>query len=119
MKNKIIKILILIFIFLTLYFSRQIFSYKYDPEYYENYYYHSQWNIPNSVRGIGDGDLYKFVGYKLASGENPFNINYEVPPFAKLLYGISEKYFANPYIVSLFFYFCSFFCFISYFKVFF
>lgn len=109
MKNKIIKILILIFIFLTLYFSRQIFSYKYDPEYYENYYYHSQWNIPNSVRGIGDGDLYKFVGYKLALGENPFNINYEVPPFAKLLYGISEKYFANPYIVSLFFYFCSFF----------
>jgi hypothetical protein len=108
MKNIFIKLFIVIFIFLTLYFSRQIFSYKYEPEYYENWYYHSQWNIPNSVRGIGDGDLYKFVGYRLASGENPFNINYEVPPFAKLLYGLTEKYLANPYLVSLFFYFFSF-----------
>lgn len=94
MKNNIIKTLILIFISLTFYYSRQIFFYKYEPEYYENWYYHSQWNIPNSVRGIGDGDLYKFVGYRLAFGENPFNINYEVPPFAKLLYGLAERFLA-------------------------
>jgi hypothetical protein len=108
MKNNIIKTLILIFISLTFYYSRQIFFYKYEPEYYENWYYHSQWNIPNSVRGIGDGDLYKFVGYRLAFGENPFNINYEVPPFAKLLYGLAERFFSNPYIISIIFYLSSF-----------
>jgi len=94
-------------IFFIIYFSRQIFSFRYDPVYYDNYYYHSQWNIPNSTRGISDGELYKFIGFRLASGENPFNINYEVPPFAKLLYGLAEKYFSNPYIISLALYFLS------------
>jgi len=104
---KILLFLNIVFITLTLYFSSWVFYYQYEPEYYENYYYHSQWNIPNSVRGIGDGDLYKFVGYQLANGENPFNINYEVPPLVKLLYGITEKYTDNPYSVSILFYFLS------------
>ncbi len=107
MKNNFIKFLILVFIFTTLYFSRQIFFFRYEPEYYENYFYHSQWNIPDSTRGIGDGDVYKFVGYRLAFGENPFNINYEVPPFSKLLYGLAERYFSNPYLVSIILYFSS------------
>ena len=87
-----------------LYFSRQIFFYKYNPEYYENYYYNSQWNVPQSSRGISDGELYKFVGYRLVEGENPFNINYEVPPFAKYLYGLAEYSMGNPYWISLGFY---------------
>lgn len=87
-----------------LYFSRQIFSYRYEPEYYENYYYNSQWNVPLSTRGISDGELYKFVGYRLTEGENPFYLNYEVPPFAKHLFGIAEKTIGNPYWVSLGFY---------------
>jgi hypothetical protein len=74
--------------------SRQIFFFKYGPEYYENWYYHSQWNYPDSTRGISDGELYKFVGYRLIEGENPFNINYEMPPFGKSLYGLAEMYFA-------------------------
>ena len=98
---------ILFTISFIIYFSRQIFSFHYDPVYYDNYYYHSQWNIPNSTRGISDGELYKFIGFRLASGENPFNINYEVPPLAKFLYGLAEKYFSNPYIVSLIFYLLS------------
>lgn len=109
--KKIVNICLLLAILFTIsfiiYFSRQIFNYHYDPVYYDNYYYHSQWNIPNSTRGISDGELYKFIGYRLASGENPFDINFEVPPFAKLLYGLAEKYFGNPYIVSLIFYLLS------------
>ncbi len=98
-----------IFVILAIIFflSRQVFFYKYEPEYYENWYYHSQWNIPNSTRGIGDGDLYKFIGYKLVEGENPFNINYEVPPFGKYLYGLAEKYIGNPYLISLILYLSS------------
>ncbi|KKT83986.1 MAG: hypothetical protein UW80_C0003G0002 [Microgenomates group bacterium GW2011_GWC1_44_9] len=107
MKKVDIAILLLItaVVGFLLYFSRQIFTYHYEPEYYENYYYNSQWNVPQSARGISDGELYKFVGYRLVQGENPFNINYEVPPFAKHLYGLAEMYLGNPYWVSLFFFF--------------
>jgi len=89
---------------LVLFYSRQIYGFKYEPEYYENYYYNSQWNVPNSTRGISDGDLFKFVGYRLAEGESPFDINYEVPPLGKYLYGLGEKYTGNPYWVSTAFY---------------
>lgn len=93
------------FIFLTFAFilhsSRYIFFYRYEPDYYESYYYHSQWNYPNSTRGISDGELYKFVGFRLAEGENPFNINFETPPLGKYLYGLAEKYIRNPYWVSI------------------
>jgi len=93
--------LIVLSLVFILYSSRQIFSYRYEPEYYENWYYNSQWNVPQSTRGISDGELYKFVGYRLTEGENPFNINYEVPPFAKYLYGLAEKYIGNPYYISI------------------
>jgi len=105
--NIFLSCLIFISISFVLFFSRQIFNFKYEPEYYENLFYHSQWNIPNSTRGIGDGDLYKFVGYRLIEGENPFNINYEVPPFGKLLFGLAEKYIGNPYWVGIVLYFLS------------
>jgi len=103
--NKIILFYSLIFFLLTIYFSRQIFFYRYEPEYYENFYYHSQWNIPQSTRGISDSELYKFVGYQLVNGENPFNINFEVPPIGKYLYGLGEKLFSNPYYINIFYYF--------------
>lgn len=84
--------------------SRQIFFNVYEPEYFENLYYHSQWIYPGSTRGISDGPLYQFVGYRLVEGENPFNINYETPPFGKYLYGLSAKYLSNPYWISMFLY---------------
>lgn len=93
--------LIVLTVALVLFLSRQIFYFKYDAEYYEDRYYHSQWNIPDSIRSISDGELYKFVGYRLVEGENPFNINYEVPPFAKYLYGASSYVFGNPYLLSI------------------
>ncbi|MEK7155071.1 MAG: hypothetical protein AAB697_03005 [Patescibacteria group bacterium] len=95
------KLLIIITVGLVLFLSRYIFVYRYEPEYYENWYYHSQWNIPQSTRGISDGELYKFVGYRLAQGENPFDLNSEVPPFGKYLFGLAEKYLGNPFPVTM------------------
>ncbi|HOX96115.1 MAG TPA: glycosyltransferase family 39 protein [Candidatus Woesebacteria bacterium] len=103
--NIILLILIGLVTALILYFSREIFFFRYDAEYFENYYYNSQWNVPQSTRGISDGELYKFVGFQLANGENPFNINFEVPPLAKYLYGLAEKTVGNPYWISLGFFF--------------
>ena len=101
LKPSILFLLVVLVVGIVLYLSRQIFYYKYDPTYQEDLYYHSQWNIPDSVRGISDGELYKFVGYKLVEGENPFNINYEIPPFAKYLYGLGSYHLGNPYLVSV------------------
>lgn len=102
------RLLLVVSIFVVvgfvIYSSRQIFFYKYEPEYYENYYYHSQWAYPNSNRGISDDELYKFIGYRLIEGENPFNVNFEIPPFGKSLYGLAEMYLGNPYWISLIFY---------------
>ena len=98
--------LLLGIIIITLaYFSRWIFLYHFDPIYWENTYYESQWNVPNSKRGIGDDGLYRYVGYRLVNnGENPFNINYEVPPLGKYTYGLSAKYLGNPFITTFFYY---------------
>lgn len=104
-KKKLVIWLVLSLIFISVSFvifnSRQIFFFQYESEYYENLYYHSQWNIPGSTRGISDGSLYKFVGYRLVEGENPFYLNYETPPFGKYLYGLSEYFTGNPYWISL------------------
>lgn len=98
--NQLIALGMIFIVALVFYFSRSIFVYRYEPEYQENWFYHSQWNIPQSTRGISDGELYKFVGYQLANGENPFNLNFEIPPLAKWLYGLAEKYLGNPYWIS-------------------
>lgn len=105
--NPLFYILIFVSMAIIFFLQRQIFIYKYEPEYYENWYYHSQWNYPDSTRGISDGELYKFVGYRLIEGENPFNINFEMPPFGKSLYGLGEMYLGNPYWVTIFLYFSS------------
>ncbi len=80
---------------------RWIFVYKFEPEYWENYYYESQWNVPNSKRGISDEGDYRYIGYRLVNGENPFNVDYWVPPLGKYWYGVGSKYLGNPYLISV------------------
>ncbi|MDD4938513.1 MAG: phospholipid carrier-dependent glycosyltransferase, partial [Candidatus Shapirobacteria bacterium] len=75
------------------------------------YYYTSQWNVPNSKRVISDGGVYRYIGYRLINGENPFNVDYWVPPLGKYWYGFSAKYFQNPYFTSFTFYLLSIFVF--------
>ena len=79
---------------------RWTFTYKFDPVYWENFYYTSQWNIPNSKRVIGDEGVYRYIGYRLVNGENPFNVDYWVPPLGKYWYGVAAKYLGNPYWAS-------------------
>jgi hypothetical protein len=75
--KKLIHWVILVGLILTVsYFNRWIFSFKFEPEYWENYYYTSQWNVPNSKRQISDEGVYRYIGYRLVNGENPFNVDY-------------------------------------------
>ncbi len=98
--NKFFPILLLIFVAFVAYFNRHIFLFKFEPDYWENYYYESQWNVPNSQREISDEGVYRYIGYRLVNGENPFNVDYWVPPFGKYLYGLGAKYLTNPYLTS-------------------
>lgn len=107
MKTTIKWAILIVLISIVAYFNRWIFVFKYEPEYWENYYYTSQWNVPNSERVISDDGLYKFVGYRLVTGENTFNINYWIPPMGKYWYGVGAKYLQNPYLISFTFYLLS------------
>lgn len=102
-----LRIVIFALVIFAIYQTRWIFFYKFEPEYFENFYYESQYSYPSSARGISDGTLYKYVGYKLTQGENPFYINWEIPPLGKVLYGYSSRFFGNPYWFTLFSYFAT------------
>lgn len=105
--NKIGFGILILLIFIVSYFNRWIFVFKFEPEYWENYYYTSQWNIPNSKRVISDEGVYRYIGYRLVNGENPFNVDYWVPPMGKYWYGMGAKYLNNPYLISFGFYLLS------------
>lgn len=104
LSSKIYWVILLGIILLTAYFNRWIFYYNFEPEYWENYYYESQWNIPQSKRVINDEGLYRYVGYRYVNGENPFDVVWWVPPLGQYLYGFSAKYFSNPYLTTFVFY---------------
>lgn len=100
-------LLIFLVLILVLFRYRQIFAYHFNPSYWENFYYESQWIVPNSKREISDEGVYRYVGFCLVNGENPFNVDYWVPPLGKYLYGLTAKYFTNPYLTSAIIYFFS------------
>lgn len=106
--KKLIRWIILIGLILTVsYSNRWIFVFKYEPEYWEEYYNASQWSVPNSSRVISDDGLYKYIGYRLVTGENTFNVNYWIPPMGKYWYGVGARYLQNPYLISFIFYLLS------------
>jgi len=83
------------------YKQREVFGYKFDPNYWEKFYNESQYRVPMSKREISDSGVYRYVGYRLVLGDNPFEIDYWVPPLGKYLYGLSAKFLGNPYITSV------------------
>lgn len=98
--STIILIAIVAVSYLVIYSQRWIFSKSFDPEYFTHYYGHSQWSIPSSPRVMGDGELYQYAGYQLSQGQNPFQVNPEVPPVGKYLYAAAISATNNPYIFN-------------------
>lgn len=97
------KYLAIILVFtLVLFRYRQVFTYHYDPIYWEKFYNESQYNLGS--RELSDEGVLRYVGYRLVKGDNPFYLHYWIPPFGKYLYGLSVNYFGNPYITSVLLY---------------
>lgn len=100
----LLKIAIFVVVLATLISTRWIFSYSYDTTYMNDYYDHSQWQIPLSNRVMSDADLYQVAGQRYLAGTDFFTINPEVPPLGKLLYGFAIQEWSNPYFVVVLFY---------------
>jgi len=81
-------------------FYKSIYKTKYDPVYSRDLYDHSQWMMPLAVRSIGDNLLHKVAGFDLIKTGKYFEINPEVPPLGKLLYGFSTILFKNGELIS-------------------
>ena len=92
----------LIFIFgLILYSYRYQYLQPFDYQYSKDLFDHSQWRIPQSKRGIGDDSLYQVAGYELWQKANFFEINPEMPPLGKALYGLSIVLFKNAFYANI------------------
>jgi predicted membrane-bound dolichyl-phosphate-mannose-protein mannosyltransferase len=90
-----------IYVSLVVYTNRALFFSRFDVQYWQDKFEHSQWSLPLSVRTIGDDGLYLYDGYRLIHGGNPTLYNAEVPPLGKYLIGASIGVFGNGYIYGL------------------
>jgi predicted membrane-bound dolichyl-phosphate-mannose-protein mannosyltransferase len=92
-----------IIILVTLFLYSYIFTYSYSQnrEQLTDLFNFSQWRIPQSTRVISDEKLYQVAADYIVRGNNLYDINPEVPPLGKYLYGLSIIIFDNPYITSI------------------
>jgi 4-amino-4-deoxy-L-arabinose transferase-like glycosyltransferase len=107
MKKKLPYLLIAI-IFLvfgwTILNNYSAYTTPYDPDYWQERYNNSQW-----VKGweagetMGDDALYAYAGWRQIQGDDPTEINPEIPPFGRYLLGLSILLFKNQNIQALFF----------------
>jgi len=79
---------------------RFLFLQKVDIAYWKDRFEHSQWQLINSNRPIGDDGLYLYSGYRLSLGDDPSLINAEAPPLGKYLIGLSIRFLDNPYFTN-------------------
>ncbi|OGY18470.1 MAG: hypothetical protein A2900_03590 [Candidatus Chisholmbacteria bacterium RIFCSPLOWO2_01_FULL_50_28] len=74
-----------------------------DHERLRSVWLHSQYNLGKGYEFFGnmpDEDLYAFSALEYVSGKNPVQVNYENPPLAKYLLGISYLVFGNILVVQ-------------------
>ncbi|MDQ3009004.1 MAG: hypothetical protein M3Q81_05455 [bacterium] len=95
-----LRIAVICFILLSLYFARAAYVLPWEYQYLQNAYDHSQWSIPLSTRILSDNQLYQVAGYKIVQGADLFSINPEVPPLGKYLYGLAAVHLGNPHWAS-------------------
>lgn len=93
--SKILLIVIAFHLALTFFTHRGLLLTRFDPDYWQERFEFSQWQLPGSPRTIGDDGLYLYAGWRLAQGDDPTTINPEMPPMAKYLIGFSARFLGN------------------------
>jgi len=76
----------------------------YDPDYWQERYEKSQWVKGwESEETMGDAELYAYAGWRQIQGDDPTEINPEIPPFSRYLFGLFILIFGNQNLQALFF----------------
>ncbi|MBI5449375.1 hypothetical protein HY948_03605, partial [Candidatus Gottesmanbacteria bacterium] len=83
------------------YANHGIYFSHFDPSYWKGRFDHSQWQLPQSERGIGDDGLYAYGGYILSQGADPAGFNAEMPPLGKYMIGFTIVLFRNGQLYGL------------------
>ena len=106
MKNKdwlILLVLICVYIFLLLFFKKEIFKFRFDESLIKKYFCSQDiTNEPPCKRlFLSDEEIYLSTGYLYAKGADPSLFNFEHPPLIKYLFGYSIILFSNPYFAQV------------------
>jgi hypothetical protein len=99
--NRIFLLIIGIACACALWWTRAALLIQPDIAYLYELFGESQWRIPRSARIIADNELYQVASYAMVKHGSYFDINPEVPPMGKLLYGASFVWFGNPHFASV------------------
>lgn len=107
MKNRdwlILLMIVLGYIFLLLFFKKEIFQFRFDESLIKKYF--CSQDIPKEPPCkrlfLSDEDIYLSTGYLYAKGADPSLFNFEHPPLIKYLFGYSILLFSNPYFAQIF-----------------
>ena len=97
-RSKILWLILASYVAFVAYLNRTTLTSQFDTSYWKNKYDHSQWQLPLSVRTLGDDGLYLYEGYRLLTGGDPTRGNAEMPPLGKYAIGFSLALFHNGYV---------------------
>lgn len=114
--RKLASIILLVYFLFILLLQLSVhmkeFSRPFRKDFMYTLYYHSQWFDPESKYGIGDDGLYQVAGHTLATKQEFFTINPEMPVLGKYMYGYSIVFLGNAekaalivFLLSIFFYY--------------
>lgn len=80
----------------------EIWSTPTNQDEYGDKYSKSQYVLgPKSDEWISDSELYVYAGFAYIKGQDPTTINFEHPPLAKYITGLSQLLTGNAYLVNL------------------
>jgi hypothetical protein len=92
----------LLYVGVSAYSQWDTFGLSYSIEEYDSMYAQSQYVLGEESRvPIGDGDIYVYSGIQYVTGESPTSVNFEHPPFTKMLFGASYILFGLPNIALI------------------
>ncbi len=96
--NSLLIFSILLSFLFTIYQGRLNYQFKFEPEKYRSLYERSQFAPDSGKRTtyISDWDLYAYAGLLYIHGVDPSSINFEHPPLAKYIIGLSSLFLGNP-----------------------
>jgi hypothetical protein len=100
-KNILGILIILLSLSAYLWLYRHVYFDPYDIDYNIDLYVHSQWNIKDAVRSIGDDGLYQAAAARMLQTGNPYEFNAEAPPIGKYLIALSIMVFHSPYTIYI------------------